>query len=52
MYPSTERDIDVGFEIGGVAVRLMTVDLNQPALAGLDALVARVEQLLPEAVAV
>ena len=52
VYPRLERDVDVGFEIDGVAVRLMTVDLNQPALAGLDALVARVERLLPEAVAV
>jgi 5-methylcytosine-specific restriction enzyme subunit McrC len=52
VYPRTERDVDVGFEIGGVAVRLVTVDLNQSDLAGLDALVARVEELLPEAVVV
>jgi 5-methylcytosine-specific restriction enzyme subunit McrC len=52
VYPRIERDVDVAFEIGEVAVRLVTVDLNQSGLAGLDALVAKVEELLPEAVAV
>jgi len=52
VYPRTERDIDVAFEIGGVGIRLLTVDLNEPGLAGLDALAGRVEALLPDAVAV
>jgi 5-methylcytosine-specific restriction enzyme subunit McrC len=52
VYPRTERDVDVAFEITGVAVRLLTVDLDQPGLAGLHALAARIEDLLPQAVAV
>jgi hypothetical protein len=46
VYPRVDRDVDVAFEIGGVAVRLATVDLDRPALAGLDELVATVEELL------
>ena len=34
VYPRVERDIDVAFDIDGVAVRLVTVDLNQPARRG------------------
>jgi 5-methylcytosine-specific restriction enzyme subunit McrC len=52
VYPRTEGHVDVAFEIDGVAVRLMTVDLNQPGLAGLDAFAATVEDLVSEAVTV
>jgi 5-methylcytosine-specific restriction enzyme subunit McrC len=52
VYPRVNRTVDVAFEIGDVTVRLVTVDLDLPALAGLDELVATVEELLPKFAAV
>lgn len=50
VYPKTEQDVDVGFEIGGVDVRLITAELARPGLAGLEELVSRIGALLSAAV--
>ena len=51
VYPKAGRDIDVSFDIGGVPVRLMTVDLSEPGRAGLDTLLERIQSLLAPPVA-
>ena len=51
VYPKTSRDIDVSFNIEGIAVQLVTVDLSEPGLVGLVALVEMIEALLAEHVA-
>jgi len=51
VYPRLERDVDVVFDIEGIAVSLLTVDLSEPGLPGLHALAAKVETLLSEGMA-
>ena len=45
VYPRAERDVDVTFDIEGVPVSIVTVDLEQPDLAALDGLADRVADL-------
>jgi 5-methylcytosine-specific restriction enzyme subunit McrC len=45
VYPRAERDIDVTFEVEDVRVSILTIDLKEPGLPALDALVARVAEL-------
>ena len=45
VYPRAGRDVDAMFDIEGVPVSLVTVDLEQPDLAALDELVDRVADL-------
>lgn len=51
VYPKDDRDIDVTFDIEGISVSLLTVDLTAPGLAALDELAKRVETLSSEQVA-
>lgn len=44
IYPRVDQDIDVTFEIEGVPITILTVNMLQPALSGLDALVQRVKE--------
>ena len=48
IYPRDDRDIDVTFDIEGVEVTLLSVDLDRPDLGSLAALVERVEDLMPK----
>jgi len=49
IYPRDERDVSVTFEIGGVRCVIVTVDLSQPGLAGLEALAVMVRHALEPA---
>ena len=42
IYPRVDRDIDVTFEIEGVPISIVTVDLQEAGLPGLESLVTRV----------
>ncbi len=46
IYPRDSRDVDVTFELNGNRFTLLTVDLGQPGLGGLDSLGCRISELL------
>lgn len=45
VYPKVDRDIDVHFDVEGVRIGILSVDLQQEGLPGLDDLVQRVSEL-------
>jgi 5-methylcytosine-specific restriction endonuclease McrBC regulatory subunit McrC len=45
VYPRDEQDVDATFDIKGVRVSLVTVDLREPGLVSLERLVERVSAL-------
>ncbi len=46
VYPKADRDIDVTFELEGIQITLLTVDLSRPDLAGLADLAERIGALI------
>jgi hypothetical protein len=46
VYPRAEREVHVTFDAGGARCAIVTVDLSQLGLAGLEALAATVSQAL------
>lgn len=48
VYPEAESEIDVTFDVEGVRVGIVTVDLQQPELPGLETLIVRVMELVED----
>ncbi len=46
VYPRVSRDVDVTFDIEGIRISIVTVDLQEPGLESLDKFVEAVAAMM------